>query len=98
MTGEREEGTIERWGDKGYGFIKRSDGSSAWVHAKMLRDPTYQPMVGDRVSFVATLNTEYNRYTAHDVVLVQGRERGPSSFNTPRGSEGLWAMRSRMAL
>lgn len=47
-------GTISRWGSKGYGFVFSDElATEAWLHAKFLDDPEYQPRQGDKVEFEA---------------------------------------------
>jgi len=48
----REEGILEDWHDaRGFGFIRRPDGSKIYVHMKSIGKSTDRPKPGDRLSY-----------------------------------------------
>ena len=54
MNGQEEIGTV-KWFDsqKGYGFIRRENGSDVFVHFSAIEDPNLRDLQeGDRVQFV----------------------------------------------
>lgn len=48
----REDGILEDWRDaRGFGFIRRPDGSKLYVHMKAIGKSTERPKPGDRLSY-----------------------------------------------
>ena len=79
-------GTISRWGSKGYGFVFADELSSeAWLHAKFLDNPEYQPRPGDRVEFEPERLPD-GRYQARRVRLLSSPYRTRASEPSSRHS------------
>lgn len=93
-------GTISRWGTRGYGFVTCEQlDSEAWLHAKFLDDPEYEPRQGDRVEFDPERLPD-GRYQARHVrpldPAVHSRPRAtaaPSAPSYPAYNDGRVAVK-----
>lgn len=76
-------GTISRWGTRGYGFVT-CDGleAEAWLHAKFLDDPQYEPRQGDRVEFELEKLAD-GRFQARRVRPLNGARARTGSSRPP---------------
>lgn len=66
----RERGKLEDWLDqRGFGFIRRPDGSKLYVHMKSIGKSTERPKIGDNLEYTVSPGKD-GRPVATDVVFV----------------------------
>ena len=66
---EREFGRVKKWFElKGFGFIRRDDGTDIFVHISALG--FLQPKIGDRVSFDIGENPRTQKPEAKNVSIL----------------------------
>src|SRR5437762_8467822 len=83
---KRLEGSVSRWGTKGYGFIHSDEvPKEIWFHIKFLVDADYQPARGDVVAFTLKQDPA-GGYQAHEVALLRPN---PEVLRLP-ASQRVW--------
>ncbi len=66
----RERGKLEDWIDqRGFGFIRRPNGTKLYVHMKSIGKSTERPKIGDSLEYTVAPGKD-GRPTATDVIFV----------------------------
>jgi cold shock protein len=64
-------GTVKRWNDNGYGFIKPDSGADVFVHIREVLGGRDELYAGDRVSYELGTNPRNGRTEAKRVTVIE---------------------------